>query len=125
MHLISLYLFIVKVKYKVYRIWRVLKPLHFCDLFADQLYVFLLYVLNTVTDIELKRLKDAFKRTCGLSYYMTQQCFIREVLGDGVPPKVAEVTQELAVFLGRHTQLITYICRCAHPNMPAQIYELV
>ncbi|NXR61733.1 UBP32 hydrolase, partial [Rhadina sibilatrix] len=44
-----------------------------------------------VTDIELKRLKDAFKRTCGLSYYMTQQCFIREVLGDGVPPKVAEV----------------------------------
>uniref|UniRef100_A0A8C3UCK5 Ubiquitin carboxyl-terminal hydrolase 32 n=1 Tax=Catharus ustulatus TaxID=91951 RepID=A0A8C3UCK5_CATUS len=40
---------------------------------------------------ELKRLKDAFKRTCGLSYYMTQQCFIREVLGDGVPPKVAEV----------------------------------
>ncbi|NXM75041.1 UBP32 hydrolase, partial [Serilophus lunatus] len=47
--------------------------------------------LPTVTDIELKRLKDAFKRTCGLSYYMTQQCFIREVLGDGVPPKVAEV----------------------------------
>ncbi|NWS66929.1 UBP32 hydrolase, partial [Crotophaga sulcirostris] len=44
-----------------------------------------------VTEIELKRLKDAFKRTCGLSYYMTQQCFIREVLGDGVPPKVAEV----------------------------------
>uniref|UniRef100_A0A3B4XDU5 Ubiquitin carboxyl-terminal hydrolase 32 n=1 Tax=Seriola lalandi dorsalis TaxID=1841481 RepID=A0A3B4XDU5_SERLL len=27
----------------------------------------------------------------GLSYYMTQQCFYREVLGDGVPPKVAEV----------------------------------
>ncbi|NWI98861.1 UBP32 hydrolase, partial [Crypturellus undulatus] len=49
------------------------------------------FSLNTVTDIELKRLKDAFKRTCGLSYYMTQQCFIREVLGDGVPPKVAEV----------------------------------
>ncbi|NXO30122.1 UBP32 hydrolase, partial [Cisticola juncidis] len=47
--------------------------------------------LFSVTDIELKRLKDAFKRTCGLSYYMTQQCFIREVLGDGVPPKVAEV----------------------------------
>uniref|UniRef100_A0A8C9ENP7 Ubiquitin carboxyl-terminal hydrolase 32 n=1 Tax=Pavo cristatus TaxID=9049 RepID=A0A8C9ENP7_PAVCR len=48
-----------------------------------------------VTDIELKRLKDAFKRTCGLSYYMTQQCFIREVLGDGVPPKVAEVICKL------------------------------
>nr|XP_056721237.1 ubiquitin carboxyl-terminal hydrolase 32 [Euleptes europaea] len=47
--------------------------------------------LRRVTDIELKRLKDAFKRTCGLSCYMSQQCFIREVLGDGVPPKVAEV----------------------------------
>ncbi|XP_032071684.1 ubiquitin carboxyl-terminal hydrolase 32 isoform X2 [Thamnophis elegans] len=47
--------------------------------------------LRRVTDVELKRLKDAFKRTCGLSCYMSQQCFIREVLGDGVPPKVAEV----------------------------------
>uniref|UniRef100_A0A673Y869 Ubiquitin carboxyl-terminal hydrolase 32 n=1 Tax=Salmo trutta TaxID=8032 RepID=A0A673Y869_SALTR len=47
--------------------------------------------LSVVTDVELKRLKDAFKRTSGLSYYMAQQCFYREVLGDGVPPKVAEV----------------------------------
>ncbi|XP_068601892.1 ubiquitin carboxyl-terminal hydrolase 32 [Brachionichthys hirsutus] len=44
-----------------------------------------------VTDVELKRLKDAFKRTSGITSYMTQQCFYREVLGDGVPPKVAEV----------------------------------
>uniref|UniRef100_A0AAZ3P3I0 Ubiquitin carboxyl-terminal hydrolase 32 n=1 Tax=Oncorhynchus tshawytscha TaxID=74940 RepID=A0AAZ3P3I0_ONCTS len=48
-------------------------------------------LLLIVTDVELKRLKDAFKRTSGLSYYMAQQCFYREVLGDGVPPKVAEV----------------------------------
>lgn len=48
-----------------------------------------------VTDVELKRLRDAFKRTSGLSVYMTQQCFYREVLGDGVPPKVAEVSQAL------------------------------
>ncbi|KAK6296272.1 hypothetical protein J4Q44_G00339850 [Coregonus suidteri] len=47
--------------------------------------------VKRVTDVELKRLKDAFKRTSGLSYYMAQQCFYREVLGDGVPPKVAEV----------------------------------
>uniref|UniRef100_A0A8K9Y1M6 Ubiquitin carboxyl-terminal hydrolase 32 n=1 Tax=Oncorhynchus mykiss TaxID=8022 RepID=A0A8K9Y1M6_ONCMY len=44
-----------------------------------------------MTDVELKRLKDAFKRTSGLSFYMAQQCFYREVLGDGIPPKVAEV----------------------------------
>lgn len=49
------------------------------------------FCLFTVTDVELKRLKDAFKRTSGLSAYMTQQCFYKEVLGDGVPPKVAEV----------------------------------
>uniref|UniRef100_A0ABM5ENA4 ubiquitinyl hydrolase 1 n=1 Tax=Pogona vitticeps TaxID=103695 RepID=A0ABM5ENA4_9SAUR len=47
--------------------------------------------LRRVTDVELKRLKDAFKRTCGLSCYMSQLCFIRDVLGDGVPPKVAEL----------------------------------
>uniref|UniRef100_A0A8B9JPK8 Ubiquitin carboxyl-terminal hydrolase 32 n=1 Tax=Astyanax mexicanus TaxID=7994 RepID=A0A8B9JPK8_ASTMX len=47
--------------------------------------------VRRVTDVELKRLKDAFKRTSGLSAYMTQQCFFKEVLGDGVPPKVAEV----------------------------------
>ncbi|XP_064880258.1 ubiquitin carboxyl-terminal hydrolase 32-like isoform X2 [Oncorhynchus nerka] len=47
--------------------------------------------IKRVTDVELKRLKDAFKRTSGLSFYMAQQCFYREVLGDGVPPKVAEV----------------------------------
>uniref|UniRef100_A0A8B9JRE4 Ubiquitin carboxyl-terminal hydrolase 32 n=1 Tax=Astyanax mexicanus TaxID=7994 RepID=A0A8B9JRE4_ASTMX len=47
--------------------------------------------MNNITDVELKRLKDAFKRTSGLSAYMTQQCFFKEVLGDGVPPKVAEV----------------------------------
>ncbi|XP_038818079.1 ubiquitin carboxyl-terminal hydrolase 32-like [Salvelinus namaycush] len=47
--------------------------------------------IKRVTDVELKRLKDAFKRTSGLSYYMAHQCFYREVLGDGVPPKVAEV----------------------------------
>lgn len=57
-------------------------------MFFNSLYPFVF----AVTDVELKRLKDAFKRTCGVSYYMTQQCFYREVLGDGVPPKVAEVS---------------------------------
>ncbi|KAL0994176.1 hypothetical protein UPYG_G00118780 [Umbra pygmaea] len=47
--------------------------------------------INRVTDVELQRLKDAFRRTCGLSCYMSQQCFIKEVLGDVVPPRVAEV----------------------------------
>uniref|UniRef100_A0A8C9ENP9 ubiquitinyl hydrolase 1 n=1 Tax=Pavo cristatus TaxID=9049 RepID=A0A8C9ENP9_PAVCR len=72
-----------------------------------------------VTDIELKRLKDAFKRTCGLSYYMTQQCFIREVLGDGVPPKVAEVICKL---LWGGVWLVMCAHRCAYTDMPIEIY---
>ncbi|XP_063059044.1 ubiquitin carboxyl-terminal hydrolase 32-like [Engraulis encrasicolus] len=47
--------------------------------------------IKRVTDVELKRLRDAFRRTSGLSYYMNQQCFFKEVLGDMVPPRVAEV----------------------------------
>ncbi|XP_061923312.1 ubiquitin carboxyl-terminal hydrolase 32 [Entelurus aequoreus] len=47
--------------------------------------------VKRVTDVEVKRLKDAFKRTSGVSFFMTQQCFYKEVLGDGVPLKVAEV----------------------------------
>ncbi|KAJ7995851.1 hypothetical protein DPEC_G00231010 [Dallia pectoralis] len=47
--------------------------------------------INRVTDVELQRLKDAFRRTSGLSCYMSQQCFIKEVLGDVVPPRVSEV----------------------------------
>ncbi|KAG9352031.1 hypothetical protein JZ751_023282 [Albula glossodonta] len=46
--------------------------------------------VKRVTDVELKRLKDAFRRTSGLSCYMNQQCFFREVLGDAVPSKIAE-----------------------------------
>ncbi|KAG9328655.1 hypothetical protein JZ751_011558, partial [Albula glossodonta] len=54
-----------------------------------------LHAFPALTDVELKRLKDAFKRTSGLSCYMNQQCFYREVLGDAVPPKVAEALSDV------------------------------
>ncbi|KAI0214878.1 Ubiquitin carboxyl-terminal hydrolase 32 [Lamellibrachia satsuma] len=44
----------------------------------------------TVSEAELKRLKDVFKRSSTLSGYMTQNVFIKEVLGDGVPQRLAE-----------------------------------
>ena len=44
-----------------------------------------------MSEAELKRLKDVFKRSSTLGGYMTQNVFIREVLGDGVPQKLAEV----------------------------------
>lgn len=47
--------------------------------------------VRRVTDVELKRLRDAFRRTCGLSCYMSQQCFFKEVLGDMVPLNISEV----------------------------------
>ncbi|ELT99007.1 hypothetical protein CAPTEDRAFT_129894 [Capitella teleta] len=44
-----------------------------------------------VTDAELQRLRDAFKRSSTLSNHMTCNLFTREVLGDGVPPRLAEL----------------------------------
>ena len=44
-----------------------------------------------MSDAELRRLKEAFKRTSTLSGFMTRQAFIKEVLGDGMPIKLAEV----------------------------------
>ena len=39
----------------------------------------------------MQRLRLAFKRCSGVSGFMPQPVFAREVLGDGVPSKVAEV----------------------------------
>lgn len=47
--------------------------------------------LKRVTDAELKRLKDAFKRVSTISGFMTENLFMREVLWDGVPPKIAQL----------------------------------
>ena len=54
--------------------------------------------LFSVSENELKRLKDAFKRSSTLSGFMTRNVFIREVLGDGVPIKLAEVRYVTIVF---------------------------
>lgn len=44
-----------------------------------------------VKEDELKRLRLAFKRIAGASGVMSKTLFIREVLGDAVPIKLAEV----------------------------------
>ena len=45
----------------------------------------------SVNEAELKRLKDAFRRVSTVSGFMTESLFVREVLWDGVPPKIAQV----------------------------------
>lgn len=55
--------------------------------------MFVLYLV-LVTDDEMQRLRLAFKRCSGVSGFMPQPVFAREVLGDGVPSKVAEVREE-------------------------------
>ncbi|KAH9383808.1 hypothetical protein HPB48_025578 [Haemaphysalis longicornis] len=50
--------------------------------------VWMLY--DHVTESELKRLRDAFKRASNLSGIITRQAFIKEVLGEFVPLKLAE-----------------------------------
>lgn len=54
-----------------------------------------------VNDLELKRLKDAFKRSSTLSGYMMKNVFIREVFGDVVPTQLAEVS---SIVLGQSAQ---------------------
>lgn len=44
-----------------------------------------------MSDAELKRLKDAFKRVPTVNGFMSENVFMREVLWDGVPPKIAQV----------------------------------
>ena len=58
-----------------------------------------LVVIFSVTDAELKRLKDAFKRSSTFNGYMTKQILVREVLGDGVPAKLAEVSSFILFYL--------------------------
>lgn len=49
----------------------------------------------TVKDTEMKRSKDAFKRVATLGGQMSDIVFCREVLGDGVPAGIANVSSEL------------------------------
>ena len=51
----------------------------------------------SVTDDEMQRLRLAFKRCSGVSGFMPQTVFAREVLGDGVPSKVAEVREIISL----------------------------
>ncbi|XP_023716699.1 ubiquitin carboxyl-terminal hydrolase 32 isoform X2 [Cryptotermes secundus] len=46
--------------------------------------------VKRVTDAELKRLKEAFKRVSTLNGCITKQSFIKDVMGEGVPTPVAE-----------------------------------
>lgn len=63
--------------------------------------VWLAYVMLCVlvSEVELKRLKEAFKRSSSLSGYMSKTAFFREVLGDNVPLRLAEVTSYCLVFM--------------------------
>ncbi|XP_041349176.1 ubiquitin carboxyl-terminal hydrolase 32-like [Gigantopelta aegis] len=47
--------------------------------------------VKRVSENECKRLKEAFKRASTLNGLMTESLFIREVLWDGVPPKLAQL----------------------------------
>uniref|UniRef100_A0A2M4A0P1 ubiquitinyl hydrolase 1 n=1 Tax=Anopheles triannulatus TaxID=58253 RepID=A0A2M4A0P1_9DIPT len=47
--------------------------------------------VKRVTDLELRRIKDAFKRSAGTSgSVLSKSSFMQDVLGDGVPPVVAD-----------------------------------
>lgn len=59
------------------------------DTYKDRMSYVFFYIL--VKDVELKRIKDAFKRSSSFGGYMPDNMFAREVLGDGVPLSIAQV----------------------------------
>ena len=44
-----------------------------------------------MTASELERLQEAYKRACGLAGLMKEAVFIKDVLGENVPVKLAQV----------------------------------
>lgn len=50
------------------------------------------YLLSVDNPKALQRIEETFKRTASASGYLPQATFIREVVGDAVPVKLAEVS---------------------------------
>ena len=57
---------------------------------------FLIFFL--VTSLELERLQEAYKRACGFSGIMKEAVFVRDVLGDNVPVKLAQVKLAISFY---------------------------
>ena len=71
------------------------EPLLTRSSYSIQLYSKNFFFVFSVNEGELKRLKDAFRRVSTVSGFMTEMLFIREVLWDGVPPKIAQVQSSI------------------------------
>ena len=78
----------IKVHYMLTNMHVWIQTIVLCSLLVLKgLYSFV-FVVN---EDELKRLRLAFKRIAGASGVMGKSSFFREVLGESVPPKLAEV----------------------------------
>ncbi len=51
-----------------------------------------------MSESELKRIREAFKRVSNVSGFISKSSFLKEVLGEGVPRNIAEVSKFSAVF---------------------------
>lgn len=78
--------------------------------------VFFFLILLIVTDEELQRLRLAFKRASGVSGLMVETLFAREVLGDCVPVRVAEV---ISYPLRVQSQTVFTLCRTFKYSLPS------
>ena len=55
------------------------------------------FPFHIVTDVERRRLQDAFRRYANSSGYITRLTFLRDVLGDSIPATLAEQIYALCV----------------------------
>ena len=61
----------------------------------------------SVTDVERRRLQDAFRRYSNSSGYITRLTFLRDILGDSIPSVLAEQIYSLCLS-GKSTITVTF-----------------
>lgn len=59
----------------------------------------LLFNSFTVSEDEHKRIQEAFKRYSTPAGYMSKAIFARDVFGEGMPQKLAEVGEKSSIFI--------------------------
>lgn len=66
--------------------------MHINFIFIFKLYIIFYLLSQTVTESELRRLKEAFKKSAGVGrFYLSRNAFQQDVLCEGVPPNVTDL----------------------------------
>ena len=65
--------------------------------FQQSFLITSIFPMSIVTEVERRKLQDAFRRYANSSGYITRLTFLRDVLGDSIPATLAEQIYALCV----------------------------